>query len=39
MPVQTPGGKPVMAVPGLVPQLPVMRVLPVLVRVVAAMAP
>ena len=39
VPVHTPGGKPVMEVPGQVPQLPVMRVLPVLVRAVAAIAP
>jgi hypothetical protein len=39
VPVHTPGGKPVMAVPGQVPQSPVMTVLPVLVKVVAAIAP
>jgi hypothetical protein len=39
IPVQCPGGKPVIEVPGQVPQLPVMRVSPVLVRVVAAIAP
>ena len=38
-PVHTPGGKPVIEVPGQVPQSPVMTVLPVLVRVVAAIAP
>jgi hypothetical protein len=37
--VHTPGGKPVIAVPGQVPQLPVIIVLPVLVRVVDAIAP
>lgn len=39
VPVHTPGGKPVIAVPGQVPQSPVMMVLPVLVRAVAAIAP
>ena len=39
IPVHFPGGKPVIAVPGQVPQSPVMTVGPVLVRVVAAIAP
>lgn len=39
VPVHFPGGKPVMAVPGQVPQSPVMTVSPVLVRVEAAIAP
>ena len=39
VPVHTPGGKPEIDVPGQVPQSPVMRVLPVLVRVMAAIAP
>jgi hypothetical protein len=37
--VHTPGGKPVIAVPGQVPQSPVITVLPRLVRVVAEIAP
>jgi hypothetical protein len=39
VPVHIPGGKPVIEVPGQVPQLPVMTVLPVLVRDVPAIAP
>lgn len=38
-PVHLPGGKPVMPVPGQVPQSPVITVAPVLVSVVAEMAP
>ena len=38
-PVALPGGKPVIDVPGYVPALPVITVLPVLVRVVAEIAP
>ena len=39
VPVHTPGGKPVIEMPGQVPQSPVMTVLPELVMVVPAIAP
>ena len=38
VPEHVPGGNPVMEVPGQVPQLPVITVAPVLLRLVAAMA-